>query len=127
MATAIDYPLTLPKLFQKESFTEAKQGNLLRTEMDSGLPKVRRIFTAVSRYFRGVMIYTQAELDIFEAFFDNTIYSGALTFNFPNPYDFGATTLEVRFNLDTRAEPYKITPHGETLDWEVQLSLETIP
>lgn len=127
MATSINYPSTLPQLFQHDSFTKSRQGNLLRTEMDSGLPKVRRLFTAVSTYLTGEMIMTNAELAIFEDFFDNTIASGALSFNFPNPFDYGATTLEVRFNISSKSEPYTVSPDGGTMDWRIGFALETIP
>lgn len=127
MATAITWPLSLPQLFQHDGFAQGKQGNLLRTDMDSGLPKVRRLFTAISKYPSGTMIMTGSQLTDFEDFFDNTIFSGSLTFNFPNPFDYGATTIEMRFRISTKEEPYSIVPDGGTLDWQVVLNLETIP
>lgn len=127
MATTIDWPTTLPQKYQHNGFSRGRQGNLLRTEMDSGRPKVRRLFTAVSTYFTGTMVMDGTQLSAFETFFDDVLGSGALTFNFPNPLDYGATTVEVRFRVDTKAEPYTATPDGETTDWSVTLNLETIP
>lgn len=127
MATSTDWPTGLPQLFQKGSFSGSKQGNLLRTEMDSGLAKTRRLFTAVAKYWSGTMIMTNVELTTFETFFDTAIASGALTFNFPNPYDYGATTDEARFRIDTKTEPYTFSVNADTLDWDVSINLETIP
>lgn len=127
MATIINWPNELPQLYQKGAFSLIPQGNILRTDMDSGLAKVRRLFTAVPNDYSGIMIFTGAQLITFQAFFDTTIASGVLTFNFPNPFNFGATTVEVRFNITTKTQPYTLTPDGETLEWQVDLNLESIP
>ena len=127
MPTALNWPASLPQLYQKGSFSYIPQGNILRTNMDSGIAKVRRLFTGVPNDYSGTMIFDAAQLITFQSFFDITIASGALTFNFPNPFDFGATTVEVRFKIDTKAAPYSLTPDGDTLDWDIDLNLESIP
>lgn len=127
MATLLDWPSDIPQLYQKGSFSLVPQGNILRTDMSSGPAKVRRLFTAVPNDYSGSMIFDAAQLVTFQTFFDTTIASGSLTFNFPNPFDFGATTVEVRFKIDTKAAPYTLTPDGDTLDWDIDLSLESIP
>lgn len=122
---AVAWPPTLPKVFEQNSFGETPQTALIRTNMSTGPAKVRRRFTAVSRYWSGTMIMTNAELTAFKTFFETSLVYGSLSVDFPNQYDAGATTVEARF-LD-EGEPYSISPDGGTLDWQVSFRMEVLP
>jgi len=127
MATSIDWTSTLPQAYEKGSFSSNLQGNILRTDMDAGLSKVRRLYTAVADDYTGNMVFTGTQKITFEAFFKSSLGYGINTFNFPCPFDSGATTVEVRFKIDTKSSPYTVSPHGETQDWVINLNLEVVP
>lgn len=119
-----DWPLTLPRAFQKDGFSDTKSSGLLRTDMSTGPAKVRRRFTSAPIYWKGDMILTDTQRETFETFFTNTIGYGALRFNFPNQYDLGGTPVEARMVIDTGGNAYNLVPDGDTLDYVLSLNLE---
>jgi hypothetical protein len=110
----------VPTDIVKSSYQAKRQDGTLRTDMETGLPKVRRRFTAVVKSFEGSIIMTQAELTTFESWFDNVIGFGALTFMFPHPIT--QVSTEMRF-----IGSYKEAQDEDTMDFEVQLEFEIIP
>jgi hypothetical protein len=126
MPTIIDWDSTLPQSYIQSSFNHTPQGNVLRTNMDSGPAKVRRLFTAVPENYSGVMVMTSAQLTTFKTFFTTTLGYGINTFNFPDPFNL-SSTIEVRFKIDSNASPYQVTPDADTLDWSITLNLESTP
>ena len=123
---AATWPASLPDSFLQDSFSYSPQGNLLRTDMDSGPAKVRKLFTAISKDYSGEMVFTSTQLGTFETFFETTLGYGVLTFDFPNPFNL-LTTIEVRFKINSKTTPYTVVPDGGTLDWRVTLNLEKLP
>lgn len=119
----VTWSALLPQSFQKDSFTETAQSAVLRTNMDSGPPKVRRLFTSALDYWSGTMIMTASQISTFKTFFKSTVQYGSLPFNFPNQYNL-SEFVEVRFLVDTEGEPYSIRPDGDTLEYAVQFTLE---
>jgi len=125
MASGNTWPSTLSQAYQQGSFNATPKGNILRTDMDSGLAKTRRLFTAVSDDYSGSMVFDTNQLATFVEFYKTTLGFGINTFNFPDPFD-SLSTVEVRFNIATKNAPYTITPWGDTADFLVNLNLETI-
>ena len=124
MSTAINWPSTLPQSFQQSSYSESPQSGLIRTNMDSGPPKVRRRFTALVTTYKGSMILTNTQVATFKSFFTSTIKYGSLSFNFPDPTNL-LSTIEVL--LKANDPPYNLVPDGETLDWMISFELESVP
>lgn len=115
MATAIDWDSDLPQAFEAGSYQFEHGSGIVRTEMDSGPPKVRRRFTAIYHRHSGsmVMLKTTYTSD-FLTFFGTTLYDGTLSFNFPNPMDDGATTIECRFLQGGQTPPYQMKQFSPT-------------
>jgi len=126
VSSSIYWPVSLPNAFQQNSFSFNPQGNVLRTDMDSGAAKVRRLFTAVPEDYSGDMVFTKAQFTIFKVFFGTTLGYGVSTFNFPNQFDL-ENTIEVRFIIESNNSPYTLVPDGTSLDWKISFKMETIP
>ncbi|WP_321991534.1 hypothetical protein [Marispirochaeta aestuarii] len=47
-------------------------------------------------------------LNHFLPFFRDDCAGGTEVFDFPNPFDNGATQIEVRFLIDTRGNPFQV-------------------
>ena len=124
MAT-IDWPSTLPQEFQKPSFNNSPNSGIIRTEMDTGYPKIRLRFTATTENYSGTMILTETQKQAFLTFFRTTIRYGSLRFNFPDPY--GGADIEARWVISTNGEPYSLTQDGDTTDWRLSFTLEELP
>ena len=78
------WPTTLPQAPELSSFDDRYPNRLITSEMDTGDTKVRRRgkkgWTASATYY-----LTSAQLDILQAFFEDTIKDGALCFDWPHP------------------------------------------
>ena len=123
---AVAWPVTVPDKFEKGSYNYDPQGNILRTEMDAGYPKVRRRFTAISKYHTGMLILTTAEKEAFETWFYSTAGYGTEEFTFSNPQDV-LSTIIARFVIENNSQPYSIKQDGDTLDWQVTFTIEELP
>jgi hypothetical protein len=88
------YPASLPQ----QAFLRAKderQAGVLRSQMDSGAPKTRKLFTAVIRNIEIAMTLNGSQRATFDTFFITTINDGADSFTILDPLDDG--TITVRF------------------------------
>jgi hypothetical protein len=121
MATA--WPGTLPDSFTKDSFSDTPTSGVIRTEMDSGAPKVRNRFTAVQDIWSGSMIMTTTQITQFKTYFNTTINYGSDRVDFPDQYNL-ASTREARFLIPSGGQPYQIRQDGETNDWLVSFTME---
>lgn len=125
MATStINWPSFLPQFIDREGYTRTPRSVLVRTEVSSGPPKVRRRSTARSQTLTVNMVMSKAQLDIFEQFFTQNLGYGALSFNFPEPEN-PTSTIVVRFDSSSDTL-YSITPDGDTIDFSVALNLEIL-
>lgn len=115
MAT-IDWPLTLPQVFQQSGYTEGDVDNVLVTQMDAGPQKRRRKSTEAYMPISGTMLIDGNQKDIFDDFHKLTIASGALPFNFPT-YDGGTTEAF----MDSK----RITPTSGTT-WKLTMQLTVL-
>lgn len=121
---AQDWPTSLPQAFQKSDFQDTPQSGVIRTDMSSGYPKIRRRFTAVTRTYTGTMILTETQRQTFETFFNTTLLVGSDIVNFPDPYN---TSSLVAMRWVPNSPPYTIQQDGETLDWRLSFAIERLP
>jgi len=88
------YPASLPqKAFM--SATDERQTATIRSNMEAGAPKVRKLFTAAVRNLKVKMILTGTQRATFDTFFITTIGEGSGSFTIPDPVD--DSTITVRF------------------------------
>ncbi len=99
------WPSTLPNLsFTGYSLTAGSQ--VIRSDMDSGMARQRRRFSARIDKLEGMIEVTGAELVIFEDFVDDDCNGGASWFECPIADGNGVRLLECRIvNGDYKAVP----------------------
>jgi hypothetical protein len=82
--TNIRYPDSLPAV-RASGFQAQYQDPVLRTQMDAGPVKQRLRYTAAPKKFSATIVADEAEREIFEAWFVETLGFGALRFVMRNP------------------------------------------
>lgn len=87
------WPTTLPCLAFDAS--DARQDGSIRTEMGAGPAKVRRRFSAVSRYATVVLSLDATQRATLDTFYATTLAEGSLAFDVADPYD--GSTVSARF------------------------------
>lgn len=115
----VNWPSTLPNKFLKDGLSESPPDVILRTEMDAGPPKMRRIATAGERKITGTQSMTVDQVEIFDAFFNDDLYGGTVRFSWVHPRT--GETKEFRF-----VSVPKYTGVGGDL-LQVQMELEIMP
>lgn len=116
----IDWPAGLPQRPSWTNYQETPPNLVVRTQMDSGPPKVRRRFTAGVRPFKcGFDVLTATEIATLDDFFLNTTGGGALRFNWIHPRT--GVAAELRF---VSAPAY--TAIGG-LSYSVTMDMEILP
>lgn len=119
--SAIIWPPSLPQAPLISGYDETLPDTLLRTQMDAGAAKVRRRFTAAVSPMTCVFNMTEAQTEILDAFYNETIQGGALRFDMTHPRT--ATVREFRI-----VEPPKPKPHQAGGDcWVVTIKMEAMP
>lgn len=97
------------------------EGNVLRTPMDQGPSKARRRFTAASRKISGrTDIMTNAEVDTFETWYDDTV-KGVNSFTAIHP----RTGVQETFRF-LKDPPYKIVYLHDDKN-RIEMELEVLP
>lgn len=105
---------------------ETLQHGVIRTDMDAGPVKVRRRFTAVSRFIScEIMLRTVAQRSAFDTFFNTTLAGGSLSFEHDDPKD--GTTADYRFAGPPEYTYTKAGTGSGALNTKVKLSLEILP
>lgn len=112
------WPGTLPKPDMNQYQIESADP-LLRTEMDSGPARVRRVFTSVPEFVDVKFKFSLAELGIFEKFWKETLFHGADWFDIDLANGAGENTVQARFT----APPKRSTLARENY-WTVTARLE---
>ena len=127
MALPVDWPATLPKGFEADSYNHAPGSGVIRSDVDTGYAKTRLRYTAVMNEHSGRMVMTKTlyESD-FLPFFKTDIGRGTIPFDFPNPFDGGATEIEVRWKVETGSPPYSLKQFSPT-EVELNFVLEELP
>lgn len=117
------WPSTLPQLPLSDSYSESPQSQVLRSSMDAGPPKTRRRFTAATRAIPMSFTLTNAQVEIFETWFDADIQGGSLPFDMIQPRTGIAVTM-----LISGEPPYQLTPIGTGSEyWRLSMQLEVQP
>ena len=95
------WPTTLPTRFEADSYTESIIDPRLRSSMDRGPAKMRRLTSSFRRKMNGEFILDTVQLGTLQTFIFTTTLGGTLVFTFPNQT--GSGTYLVRFyeNLPT--------------------------
>jgi hypothetical protein len=120
MTPTVSFPTTLPNV-KMSSYSFAPVNSNIRTEMDSGMAKVRRRFLAAPTDFNVTWELSMAELGIFEKFYQNDVLSGSVWFNISLVNGVGQTVYAARFK-----EPYKVSTTNREYLWAVTATLETL-
>ena len=79
------WPNTLPSLVEQEGFQKQIGNNVLRTNMDVGLDKLRKRYTKQIDTMSSTMKLTRTQYTTLETFYLVTLSSGTLPFNFTDP------------------------------------------
>jgi hypothetical protein len=114
------WPSDLPQKFSASDYNDGLADNMLRSQMDSGPDKVRRLTIANAAPLSGSMMMDLPQWIVLKDFYVNVLH-GAGRFEIPNPEDDGATALIVRFtNPPTRSQWLPGV-------WRVAIMLEVMP
>ena len=106
---------TCPETQYSESFKD----NVIRSDMDAGMQKMRQRYTRQQRMLNVSYLLTDAQKATFYTFFDS-IKGGALQFNLPNPL--GGASIVVRLTKALTGPTY-VTKNL----WRIQMELEVLP
>lgn len=117
------WPSTLPQLPLADGYSESPQSQVLRSSMDAGPPKTRRRFTAATRSIPMSVTLSNAQVVIFETWFDADIQGGSLPFDMAQPRTGAVVSM-----LIAGEPPYQLTPIGTGSEyWRLTMQLEVQP
>jgi hypothetical protein len=122
---AASWPSTLPQE-PFAGYTKTRLPNIVKSDNDSGPPKIRRRSTKAREIFKMAMELTGAEVAIFEAFFRDDLEDGTLTFTWIDPVTDAAA--EFRF-YDGRCPELPNTiaaPLADDRLYEIVMELEVV-
>lgn len=114
------FPATLPNVLMTD-YGYQRIENRIRTEMETGLPRVRRRFLASPAEFDVRWKFSLAELGIFEKFYREELFDGTAWFYIKLVNGAGETTYLARFK-----EHYSAKPEAREHYWSVGAKLETV-
>ena len=109
------WPGTLSAFILQDGFSETLPNNTIRSKMDVGPPKMRRRGTGAPRPVTGKQYMTAGQVAIFDTFYESTLYSGSLRFDWVSPRT--QAVKELRF-----IQPPVYTPMG--VGYIVSMKLE---
>lgn len=115
------WPVTLPQCPLNDSFTESIGSTIIRSDMDTGPAKVRRIQSKGINVFQASYILNNEEKSILDDFIDISLYGGVRVFwwsQYPNK------SILVRLR-PSGEEIYSYTRNSSR--WSVSLTLEAMP
>ena len=118
------WPPTLPQTLPVQS-PESADENKIVSEMDAGPRKMRRRYTAVSRFYRpdsGRWVFSRAQRDALLAFYDTTLVSGTLRFDWLEPVP-GIGSVECRI----MERPVMTPITAGATRYECEMELEVLP
>lgn len=116
------WPVTLPSRPIVPGYSRGPAANVIRTEMDAGAPYQRRVTTGAPKPLRCTIVVTDAQKAIFEDFYDTTLASGSLAFDWVQ-HESGAA-VQYRF---VHPGPWTITPRNEAAtSWRIDMQLERL-
>jgi len=115
----IVWPEELPQTPLYDGYQETFPNMVLRTQMDAGLPKMRRRFTAAPRPMKFQLSLTNEQAALLDEFFTSTCRGGSERFEWAHPRT--TETVEVRFT-----KPPTMMRLGPDL-WKAQCEVEQVP
>jgi len=120
------YPATLPQYPVDGGFNDERQQAFIKSQMDSGAPKKRKVFTAAIRNWQWTTILNGTQRATFDTFYITTINEGTDQFTIPDPVD--GETVTVRF---TKSPSWSVIQgSGDTISnryWRATFNLEILP
>lgn len=112
-------PTVLRKRIQRDSYSISPVKGFMRTDMEVGPARQRRIASAMPTDLSfNLMLLSRQELAIMETWYKYTLYNGAAWFRMPVDCGSGLVETDVRFT-----DTYTVTPRGKDV-WEVQCKCE---
>lgn len=112
------WPGSLPDEFLVSGFLETLPNNVLRSKMDVGPAKLRRISTAADRPITGQIYMSAAQVATHDTFYVTTLKSGSLPFDWTDPRTDASVSFRY-FGLPTYER--------SGVDWIVSIKLELLP
>lgn len=120
MAITSQWPDSLPAP-RIDGYSRKDTPSFVRTTMDSGASRQRRRFVTTPKTFQQAYRMTQAQLEIFEIWFENQAFGGAAQVLMPVITGAGKSYVQCKFT-DT---PSIAGVSGSKL-WDVTVTLETL-
>jgi hypothetical protein len=114
----VDYPSTLPAPLISD-FQESTPDFTIRTDMDAGVAKVRRRFSAAATPIQFTLLLTEPQAVTLDTFFRTTTAGGSLEFNMAHPRT--GNTVTCRFSA-----PPAYALQGHRL-YRVAMQMEILP
>ncbi len=114
----VDYPASLPAPLVSD-FIEETPDFAIRTDMDAGIAKVRRRFTAISTPIQFGLVLTEAQASTLDTFYRTTTSGGTVEFNMAHPRT--GTVVTCRF---TAPPAYSLLGSKA---YRVSLQMEILP
>jgi hypothetical protein len=115
-----NWPVTIPQDFLREGFSRTPQPNVISFGTEVGEGKARRRSTARVKVHTASMQLTLEQAQSFEAWFEDDLKDGALSFQMADPFkgDFG------NWKFDT-ATPHTLRELAEDL-WLLSMTIRRI-
>lgn len=110
------WPTSLADCFLLSGFSRQQMPMTIRSEVEVGLPKVRRRYTKPIVVINGSLVFTLDQVKTFNLFYNVTLKGGVESFIFNDPIS--QTDQEFRF-----IEPPIVTPVTDG-DVKIQMHLE---
>ncbi len=114
------WPGTLSNHILIDGYSETAPNNMIRSKMDEGPPKTRRLSIAARRPITAQKHMYTSELELFDTFYTETLVEGTLSFDWVHPRD-NSTAVEMMFTA-----PPVYSSLGGTA-WNVTMNLEILP
>ena len=118
------WPATLPQQISEEGYDEQLPRVSIRTPMDAGPAKARRVASSNSRFISANLKMTFAQAEIFDAFFLTTLKGGSLAFTWTHPRTGNA--IDCRIVSDRESGPSYSQPVSDE-SIIVSFTLEILP
>lgn len=112
------WPPTLPTYVLEQGYEENLPDNNLESQVDSGVPKIRPRYTALMQMFKYTVLMDADQSDTFEAFFNTTLATGSLPFDWVHPRTRVACTFQFR-----KPVPKATTQGGVNVAWQMNVQL----
>jgi hypothetical protein len=90
------WPSSLPVYVLEQGYAEKLPEQTIETQVDAGIAKVRRRYTAANRMFNITLQLSNAQAETFETFYESTLAGGSLPFDWRHPRYGTAVTFRFR-------------------------------